>query len=101
MPETPPPVLADTPVPPDFRLRNLERVRRDRHWSRDELGERSGVNAETIKKQERGSSPATLETAWRLAKALGVSIDVLLLPVAGGEVVQGYVRKRRRPSSGT
>ena len=86
-------------VPPDFRLRNLERARLARGWTREELADRSGVAAETVKKQERGSSPATLETAWRLSKALGLAIDVLLLPIASGEAVRATVRKRRRPAA--
>lgn len=82
-------------VPEIFNLRNLERQRIKRGWTREYLSEISGVPARTIKDQERSDTEASLETAWRLSKALGCDLDVLLLESAGGEVVANVVRRRR------
>ncbi len=82
-------------VPEFFNLRNLERQRTKRGWTREYLSEISGVPARTIKDQERSDTEASLETAWRLSKALGCDLDVLLLESAGGEVMMNTIRRRR------
>jgi transcriptional regulator with XRE-family HTH domain len=82
--------------PQSYRLVNLERVRLIAGLTREELERRSGVPARTIKSQESSTGPASsLETAFKLARALQVSIDVLLLPVAGGETLRGVARRKK------
>jgi transcriptional regulator with XRE-family HTH domain len=83
--------------PETFRLINLERVRLVSGFTREALAERSSVSAETIKKQESANGPAaSLETAWKLSRALGVDIDILLLPVASGETLRGVARRKSK-----
>jgi transcriptional regulator with XRE-family HTH domain len=58
----------------------LRRCRQGRGWSQTELAARAGVRQDTISKIESGAREGMhmeLETAWRLAWALGTSIDVL------------------------
>lgn len=58
--------------------RNLRRLREARGWSQQELSDRSDVSRPVIARLELGTSgPPSLETAERLAKALGVSLDAL------------------------
>jgi transcriptional regulator with XRE-family HTH domain len=56
----------------------LRRLRERRGWSMSELAEISGVRYRAIYRLEHGIYTDTLtETAAKLARALGVSLDVL------------------------
>jgi|RhiMethySRZTD1v2_1073278.scaffolds.fasta_scaffold655966_3 transcriptional regulator with XRE-family HTH domain len=56
----------------------LKRIREQRGWSPSELAERSGVPYETIYRVERGThQEPRVSIAAKLARALGVSLDVL------------------------
>ena len=56
----------------------LKRVREDRGWSLQELADRSGVPYITIYRCERGQhQEPRVGVAAKLARALGVSLDVL------------------------
>jgi len=55
----------------------LKAVRQAADLSQDALALASGVPAGTIRDYEQGRSEPLLSTAKKLAKALGVSIDVL------------------------
>ena len=56
----------------------LRRLREARGWSQQELSERSGVPYITIYRCERGQhQEPRVNVAARLARALGVSLDVL------------------------
>jgi len=56
----------------------LKRLREDRGWSQQELAERSQVPYITIYRCERGlHQEPRVSVAAKLARALGVSLDVL------------------------
>ena len=56
----------------------LKRIREKRGWTPRELAERSGVPYETIYRCERGThQEPRVSVAADLARALGVSLDVL------------------------
>jgi transcriptional regulator with XRE-family HTH domain len=56
----------------------LARVRETRGWSQQELADRSGVPYITIYRCERGThQEPRVSVAAKLARALGVSLDVL------------------------
>jgi len=56
----------------------LKRIREQCGWSPSELAERSGVPYETIYRVERGThQEPRVSIAAKLARALGVSLDVL------------------------
>lgn len=51
--------------------RRLKRLRQDRDWTLQELGERAGVNESSISRIEHGTLPGvTVETLMRLCRAL-------------------------------
>lgn len=51
--------------------------RQERGWSRKELAEQVAVNPQTIGFLERGNYRPTVELALKLAKAFGVSVEML------------------------
>jgi transcriptional regulator with XRE-family HTH domain len=56
----------------------LARIRQARGWSQQELADRSGVPYITIYRCERGQhQEPRVSVAAKLARALGVSLDVL------------------------
>ncbi len=58
--------------------RRLYRLRRDAGVSQARLGEMIGVSNKAVSKWENGSAKPDLDTARRLAEALGVTVDDLL-----------------------
>ena len=60
---------------------HLRRIRESASITPEELGSRSGVHAQIIRKLETGQSKfPRLDTAKKLAAALGVSLDSLAEP---------------------
>ncbi len=57
---------------------NVQRIRRQRSWSQEELGFRSGLHRTYISGIERGARNPTVLVLAKLAKALGVSAATLL-----------------------
>lgn len=57
---------------------SLKDLRVAKGYTQDELSKLSGVNRANIGSYEIGDSGMTLETAYKLAKALGCTIDELL-----------------------
>jgi transcriptional regulator with XRE-family HTH domain len=56
----------------------LKQLRETRHWSPQELAQRSGVPYETIYRVEHGThQEPRVSVAAQLARTLGVSLDVL------------------------
>ncbi len=55
----------------------LLQVRKKRKVSQDELAKKLGVHAPVIGRYERGEVKPSIETAARMAEALGVSLDYL------------------------
>ena len=57
---------------------NVQRIRRQRSWSQEELGFRSGLHRTYISGIERGARNPTVLVLAKLAKALDVSAAMLL-----------------------
>ena len=62
--------MSEGPLGPELR-----RVREERGLSVEELAEKSGVSASTIRLVERGAREARGDTVARLAKPLGLAFD--------------------------
>lgn len=54
---------------------NMKMARLRKWVTQKELSERSGVHVNSIGAYERGKSTPTVETACKLAKALGMTLD--------------------------
>lgn len=59
-------------------MNNLREIRRAHGMTQEALSAFSGVNRVSIAKYETGKSAPSLETAKRLADALGVTVDELI-----------------------
>lgn len=58
---------------------NLKRFKENKHLSQSDLCEKTGLAYHTIAKIEAGATPdPRISTLKKIAKALGVSIDVLV-----------------------
>ena len=57
---------------------NVQRIRRQRNWSQEELAFRSGLHRTYISGIERGTRNPTVLVLAQLAKALGVTAAMLL-----------------------
>jgi transcriptional regulator with XRE-family HTH domain len=55
----------------------MRRARIDRGITQAELALSAGVGANYIPRLERGEMVPSVEAAWRIARALGVSLDAL------------------------
>jgi len=55
--------------------------RRARNWTQGQLADKIGVAQSRISEIERGTGNPEIGTLSKLAKALGVSISALLMPV--------------------
>jgi transcriptional regulator with XRE-family HTH domain len=53
----------------------LRRIREERGFTVEELAEKSGVSATTLKVVERGAREARGDTVAKLAKPLGLTFD--------------------------
>ena len=62
---------------------NLSTIRKSKRLTQAELAAASGINRVTIAKYETGRQEPTVENAYRLATALGVTVDALIgnLPI--------------------
>ena len=58
---------------------NLRRMRETRGWSQQQLADNSGVPRPTIANLESGDGNPTLSVMLRLAQALGISIEQLIV----------------------
>jgi transcriptional regulator with XRE-family HTH domain len=67
--------------------RRLRDRRAELGWSIDDLAERSLINASTISRIETGRRRPGLNHLVPLANALGLSLDELVTPTAGDDVV--------------
>ena len=57
---------------------NLKVIRKQKGMTQEALSAFSGVNRVSIAKYETGKSDPSLETAVKLANALGVTVDELI-----------------------
>ena len=63
-----------------MHLKNLAKIRKDKEWSQEKLAHEAEISYNTLIKIERnGIKNPKIETVIKLAKALEVSIDELLL----------------------
>ena len=60
--------------------RNIERIRRQKNITQEQLAERSGFSQQYISGLERGHRNPTIVTLYELAQALGVSHVDLVKP---------------------
>jgi transcriptional regulator with XRE-family HTH domain len=61
----------------------LARLRRTRHWTLDQLAERSGVGRRALVQLEAGESRGSIETWFKLAESFDLSIGEMLSPLYG------------------
>lgn len=58
--------------------RNLKVERAKHGWSQEDLAEASGVGQNSIARYEMGGTTPGLDQAFKIASALGCSIDVIV-----------------------
>src|SRR5258707_12707187 len=58
-------------------------LRDAQRWSLGELGRASGLSKTILARIERGDGNPSVETLWRVSRALGVPLGALLSPPAG------------------
>jgi transcriptional regulator with XRE-family HTH domain len=63
---------------------SLSRRRADRRWTYDTLAEASGVSRRTLISIETGKTRGSLESWYRIARALEVDLGELLRPLSRG-----------------
>ena len=63
---------------------NVQRIRRERKWSQEEVAFESGLHRTYISGIERGARNPTVLVVARLAESLNVEPDVLFLAVDQG-----------------
>jgi transcriptional regulator with XRE-family HTH domain len=52
----------------------IARARRARRWTQEELAERAGISANTLRSIERGSPTTTIGVVFELASLLGIDL---------------------------
>jgi putative transcriptional regulator len=70
--------VSDEPNVSAMRLA-LGRARHERGWTYDELAEASGVSRRSVVAIEVGTSGGTIDSWWRLSRALGFTFSELAL----------------------
>jgi transcriptional regulator with XRE-family HTH domain len=58
--------------------KRLKEIRAGKALSQSQLAQKSGVPVRSLQNYEQGHRPLSLEAAWKLAGALGVSLDALV-----------------------
>lgn len=56
----------------------IRQVRRESRWSQEELAGRAGLNRCYLGEVERGEAVPSLETLFKLARAVGLPLSTLL-----------------------
>jgi ribosome-binding protein aMBF1 (putative translation factor) len=68
--------------------RSVGRLRKARGWDRGTLARESGVEPTVLCRVENGTRGCTVPTAWKLARALGTTVDAMIAEAdlrAGGD----------------
>ena len=75
-----PPPFTDPPldIAAQFGL-TLRRLRDQRRWSQERLASAANLNRTYVGELERGEAGASLQTAQKLATALGIELSALVL----------------------
>lgn len=58
--------------------KQLRRARHMRDLTQEELAERAGISTSFVGHIERGTRVPSLETVWRMCRAMNISIDYLM-----------------------
>ena len=74
----------NTPSFPDI----LRRLRKNKDWSQGQLAQQAGIDLQKISKYERGVSSPPIKTLVKIAKALDVSLDYLVIGKTRAEKVK-------------
>jgi transcriptional regulator with XRE-family HTH domain len=80
-------------------------LRRERDWSQEKLGRRSGLSGKFIGEVERGEKSISIDSLYRVSRALAVPLRELTdvnprrasAPNAGVEKVLGLLARHRKP----
>src|SRR5262249_4106077 len=75
----------------------LKELREAAPLTREQLSEASGLSRGVIRDYEQGKRKPTLESAVRIARALGVSVEVFAESFTGAEGQQRSAEARGRP----
>lgn len=59
---------------------NLQKIRKQHHFTHEELAERVGVCRKTLSKIERGSQDPPLCVAYELVHVLGEDLETIFTP---------------------
>jgi len=82
---------------------NINRLRRDKGWSQEQLAERAGISLGQISKLERNKDKPGLDTIYSLINALGCSPNALLNDVSetnvDGRIDMGMERLLELPEA--
>lgn len=62
---------------PEGLAARVRLLREARGWTQQELAGRAGVSQAAVARMEAGERGPLLTTAWRVGRALGVSLDEL------------------------
>lgn len=57
---------------------NIQEVRKEKKWSQKDLARNLGVSTAFVNHLEHGNRHPSLDTLFRMAKVLGVSVDRLI-----------------------
>lgn len=68
--------------------KKIQRLRREKGWTQEELASQLGVSAQAVSKWETDVSSPDISLLRSLAEALGTSVDQLLSPEDAAPVVQ-------------
>lgn len=60
--------------------RSIRHARFARHWPQARLAQEAGISLSFLGRIERGSRKTSLETVYKIAQILGLSLDEILLP---------------------
>lgn len=77
----------------------LRELRTAANLEREGLAQASGLSRGVIRDYEQGKRMPTLESAFKLARALGVSVEVFEAAVTGG--IEAAPAKKTRPAKRT
>ena len=75
----------------------LRELREAKGWTRDHLAVSAGTSSHSVSKLEQGVRAPSLELAWRLAQALGCTLDDLVKPATVSADGPRNQPKRGRP----
>jgi transcriptional regulator with XRE-family HTH domain len=78
----------------------LRELREQKGLSREQVAVNAGTSSHSVAKLEQGTRAPSLELAWRIAQALGCSLDDLVAPPSTGappEEPKAPAKRARKP----